>query len=127
MEILALITTALRGISILTSNPLLGGGGSIVSRETAELITMLSTLVGKGAEGMTELKQFADEIEAMAKANRAPSPAEWATLRARSDAAHESIQAAAEAIEEPEPEQPVDPEPVVPIVGPADPEEPPTE
>ena len=47
----------------------------------------------------------------MAKEGRNPTRAEWDALRARSDAAHELIQAAAAAAAEPEPEPEPEPDP----------------
>lgn len=122
MDALAIITVALRGISLLASNPGLGGQGSATVREVAELTSMLASLTGAGEAGLTELKAFAEEVDGIAKANRAPTPEEWARLRARSDSAHDRIQAAAEAAraaEEPpgKPEDPAEPPPEPPVVA----------
>jgi hypothetical protein len=105
MNILQLILVSVRGLSLLTNNPALGGGSSLKLQETSEFLSMLGELLERGDEANEELEEFADVIAAMAKESRAPTPTEWQTLRDRSDAAHDAIQAAAKAAEEPEPEE----------------------
>lgn len=102
MNILQLILVSVRGLSLLTNNPALGGGSSLKLQETSEFLSMLGELLERGDEANEELEEFADVIAAMAKESRAPTPTEWQTLRDRSDAAHNAIQAAAKAAEEPE-------------------------
>ncbi len=108
MGALELILVAIRGLSVVTNNPALGGGSSSTLGEVSEFLGLLGELIERGDEGNEELKAFAQIIESMAAEGRNPSRVEWAALRARSNAAHDLIQAAAaEATPEPEP----DPEP----------------
>lgn len=102
MNILQLILVSIRGLSLLTNNPALGGGSSLKLQETSEFLSMLGELLERGDEANEELEEFAEVIARMAKESRAPTPTEWQTLRDRSDAAHDAIQAAAKAAEEPE-------------------------
>jgi hypothetical protein len=111
MSILQLILVSVRGLSLLTNNPALGGGSSLKLQETSEFLSLLGELLERGDEANEELKEFAEVVAAMAKESRAPTPTEWQTLRDRSDAAHDAIQAAAKAAEEPEPEPEPEPDP----------------
>jgi len=111
MNIIQLILVAVRGISVLTNNPALGGGSNVKLQEASELLALLGELLERGDEAHTELKEFAEVVESMAKENRAPTPTEWQTLRDRSDAAHSIIQKAAAAAAEPEPEPEPEPTP----------------
>ena len=104
MNIIQLILVAIRGVSVLTNNPALGGGSNLKVQEASELLAMLGELLERGDEAHTELKEFTEVIQKMAEGNRAPTPTEWQTLRDRSDAAHDTIQKAAEAAAKPEPE-----------------------
>lgn len=92
MNIIQLILVAVRGISVLTNNPALGGGSNVKLQEASELLALLGELLERGDEAHTELKEFAEVVGTMAKENRAPTPTEWQTLRDRSDAAHSTIQ-----------------------------------
>lgn len=94
LEIGALI---LRSLQIVSNNPALGGGSTLKMQEISELLGLFGQLFERGDEALDELKSFAAIVEAMAKEGRNPSPAEWETLRGRSDAAHDVIQQAAEA------------------------------
>ena len=98
MEILTIISAAIRGIGLIANNPLLGGGSSVKFQEAAELLNILGGLVEAGSEAHDELKAFAATISEMAEQGRGPTRAEWDNLRARSLAAHETIQEAAAAI-----------------------------
>jgi hypothetical protein len=112
MNPIQLILVAIRGLSLITNNPALGGGSSLKLQEASELLSVLGALLERGDEANEELKEFAATIEKMAAEGRAPTPTEWQTLRDRSDAAHATIQAAAAELEpEPEPEPEPDPEP----------------
>lgn len=105
-----LILIAIRGLSLVTNNPALGGGSSIRMQEASELLGLLGELLERGDEAHDELVAFTNVMEGMAKQGRAPSTAEWNTLRARSDAAHDVIQEAAAATEEPEETEETEPE-----------------
>jgi hypothetical protein len=105
MNIIQLILVAIRGLAVVTNNPAIGGGSSVRLDEASKLLNLLGELLERGDEAHTELKEFAEVIERMAKEGRAPTNAEWDTLKERSDAAHSVLQAAlaeAEAEEEPE-------------------------
>ena len=80
MNIIQLILVAIRGISVLTNNPALGGGSSVKLQEASELLSLLGQLLERGDEAHTELKEFTEVVERMAKESRAPTPAEWQTL-----------------------------------------------
>jgi outer membrane biosynthesis protein TonB len=109
---------AIRGLSILTSNPAIGGGGNVKLQEASKLLNFLGELLERGDDAHGELTEFAESIKAMADAGRAPTPSEWQALADRSQAAHDIIQdarrrAEAEeaAEEEPTPEPTPEPEP----------------
>jgi hypothetical protein len=75
-------------------------------QDASELLALLGELLTRGDAAHDELVAFTKAVEAMAKEGRAPTTAEWDTLRKRSDAAHSIIQeAAAAAAEEEETEQ----------------------
>ena len=113
MTPLAYAMIAVRGLALLTNNPAFGGGSNLRLQSVSKLLEFLGELLERGDEANEELKDFAETIERMVKENREPSTAEWATLKARSDAAHDVIQEArrrAEAEENPQPEP--EPEPL---------------
>lgn len=109
MDPISLILLAVNGIRTVIANPALGGGSSVKFDEASELLGILGTLIGQGADGVDDLKKFTETIESMAAQGRAPSSAEWDIMRGRSDDAHASLQAAKEELleetttEEPEP------------------------
>ncbi len=103
MGILELALIAIKGLSLVTNNPALGGGSSVQLKEASELLGLLGELLSRGKEGHKELKAFTAVIEEMAETGRAPTVTQWEELRARSDAAHDVIQKAAAAAAEPEP------------------------
>ena len=105
MEILTIISAAIRGIGLIANNPLLGGGSSVKFQEAAELLNILGGLVEAGSDAHDELKAFSETIAQMAEQGRGPTRAEWDNLRARSLAASETIQAAAAAIRDEEEEE----------------------
>ena len=115
MNVIQLIMAALQGLSSVMLNPNVQGGNGKRMKDAANLLGILTELLARGDEAHEELKAFAEVIQRMADEKRNPTPEEWATLKARSDAAHDVIQdAAAEAAEEPEPEpepEPEEPEP----------------
>lgn len=100
-----LILVAIRGLALVTNNPALGGGSSVKMQEASELLGLLGELLERGDEAHDDLVAFTKVMESMAKQGRAPSTAEWNTLRNRSDAAHDVIQAAAAAAEAEEEEE----------------------
>jgi outer membrane biosynthesis protein TonB len=102
MNPIQLILIAIRGLSILTSNPALSGGANVKLQEASKLLGFFGELLERGDEAHTELKAFAETIKAMADEGRAPTAAEWASLKERSDAAHDVIQAARRRAEEEE-------------------------
>lgn len=97
MDFLSIGALILRSLQVISNNPALGGGSSLRMTEISELLGLFGQLFERGDEALDELKAFADVVEAMAKEGRAPTRAEWDTLRGRSDAAHETIQDAAAA------------------------------
>lgn len=113
MNIIQLILMAVRGISVITNNPALGGGSSVRLDEASKLLGLLGELLERGDEAHTELKEFAQVVERMAKEGRAPTNAEWDTLKARSDAAHSVIQTALAEAEAEEEEEDNDPPPAI--------------
>ncbi len=121
MDPISLILLAVNGIRTVIANPALGGGSSVKFDEASELLGILGTLIGQGADGLDDLKFFTETIESMAAQGRAPSSEEWDIMRGRSDDAHARLQAAKEelleeeddptATEEPESEPEPTPEP----------------
>lgn len=79
-----------RGISTLSVNPLLGGGG-IGAQKTAALLDMLATLMEGGSEMKKELDVFAEEIKALVAANGNPSRGQWESMQARDAAARQAL------------------------------------
>jgi hypothetical protein len=114
MGIIELALVAIKGLSVVLNNPALGGGSSVKMQEASELLALLGELLTRGDAAHDELVAFTKTVEEMAAQGRAPTTAEWATLRQRSDAAHAIIQEAAAAAAEPEPEvvDPVTAEPI---------------
>ena len=88
MGIVSLILTAFQGVGILAGNQ------HINLPEVNELLGTLARLVQIGGATHLELKNFTEDIERMVAANRGPNDVEWANIRARSDAAHNRLQAA---------------------------------
>jgi len=114
MDPLSLIILAVNGIRTVIANPALGGGSSVKFDEASELLGILGTLIGQGADGANDLKKFTEVIESMALQGRAPSSAEWDIMRGRSDDAHARLQAAKEELlgeEEVDDEVPTESEP----------------
>jgi hypothetical protein len=105
MGIIELALVAIKGLSVVLNNPALGGGSSVKLNEASDLLALLGELLTRGDEAHEELVAFTKVVEEMAAQGRQPTTAEWNTLRGRSDAAHDVIQAAAAATEEEETEQ----------------------
>lgn len=99
MGILELVLVAIRGLSVITNNPALGGGSSLKMKEASDFLALLGELVERGDEAHDELVEFTGIIEKMVEENRGPNREELQTLRDRSDAAHDVIQDAAAEIE----------------------------
>jgi uncharacterized protein YceH (UPF0502 family) len=105
MGIIELALVAIKGLSVVLNNPALGGGSSVKLNEASDLLALLGELLTRGDEAHEELVAFTKVVEEMAAQGRQPTTAEWNTLRGRSDAAHDVIQAAAAATTEEETEQ----------------------
>jgi hypothetical protein len=105
MGILELVLVAIKGLSVVLNNPALGGGSSVRMQEASELLALLGELLTRGDAAHDELVAFTKTVEGMTAQGRAPSKAEWDTLRGRSDAAHALIQDAAAAAEDEETEE----------------------
>ncbi len=95
MDFFSLGALILRSLQIVSNNPAIGGGSTLRTQEISELLGLFGQLFERGDEALEELQEFADIVGAMAAENRNPSRAEWETLRARSDVAHDVIQEAA--------------------------------
>lgn len=100
MGIVELALVAIKGLSVVLNNPALGGGSSVKLQDASELLSFLGELLTRGDEAHDDLVAFTKVVEDMAAKGRQPTTAEWDTLRGRSDAAHDIIQAAAAATEE---------------------------
>lgn len=105
MGIVELALVAIKGLSVVLNNPALGGGSSVQMKDASELLALLGELLTRGDEAHDELVAFTKVVEDMAAKGRQPNREEWASLRARSDAAHDIIQEAAAATGEEETEQ----------------------
>jgi hypothetical protein len=92
MTPLEIILMVIRGIARLTANPALGGGG-IGAQRSAELMSMLATLIEGGSETAQALKAFAAEIQALVDSNGEPSRGQWETMQARDAAARAALEA----------------------------------
>jgi len=100
MGIIELALVAIKGLSVVLNNPAVGGKSSVKFQDASELLALLGELLTRGDEAHDELVAFTKVVEGMAAQGRAPNRVEWDTLRGRSDAAHDIIQAAAAATEE---------------------------
>lgn len=107
MDPISLAILAINGLSTVLSNPALGGGSSVRLGQASELLGILGALITQGDDALDDLKAFTETIEEMAAKGRAPTAGEWDVMRARSDDAHERLQAAKEELlAEEEPEEP---------------------
>jgi hypothetical protein len=79
----------LRALSVFAP---LGGKQGAALQST---LVLAATLLERGEAGRHELEKLCADIDAMVAQGREPTPSEWAALLARSDAAHEAIQQAA--------------------------------
>lgn len=55
-----------------------------------------ASLIQAGEAGADELALLTEQVKSMVADGRDPTPAEWADLKSRSDAAHAAIQASAD-------------------------------
>lgn len=84
--------------TLATVSSLLRGIGSVASVEGVEgaaigtLLTFGADLIDKGEAGADSLSALNDQVTAMVAANRGPTDDELSELKARSDAAHDTIQ-----------------------------------
>lgn len=115
MHPIELIHIAINGLALLLKNPALGGSSNLRLQEASELLGLLDQILTRGEEAYEDLVAFAETIQAMVDANRAPTPAEWAALRARSDTAHAVLQEAKAALDSPEGTGEVEPNPGEPV------------
>lgn len=87
LTLIQALLSALGAVAMTPAGAALGGVGSILN--------FAASLIGQGEAGMVELQKLTDEVKAMVAAGRDPTDEEFAALKARSDAAHAAIQAAA--------------------------------
>ncbi len=90
MNALQIALMVIRGISTLTMNPALGGGG-IGSARSAALLDMLATLIEGGSEMKKELDEFAKEIQTLVDNNGSPTRGQWEAMQARDAAARKAL------------------------------------
>lgn len=90
MTPLEIVLMVVRGISTLTMNPALGGGG-IGAARSAALLDMLGTLIQGGSEMKKELDAFAQEIQTMVDSGGNPTRGQWETMQARDAAARQQL------------------------------------
>lgn len=83
-----LISGLLRSIALLTRT----ADMSKHAQSIGAVLALGATAVERGAEGRVELKALKAQVEAMLSEGREPTNAEFAALKARSDAAHAIIQ-----------------------------------
>lgn len=81
---LDLVTALLRSLATVAADPALGYRGAAV----ISVLNLIALAVEAGANGKEELDKIQVQINDMIAEGREPDKAEWAELRARSDAAH---------------------------------------
>jgi hypothetical protein len=84
--VLELIPDFLRSLALL--GPVLPTAAWVLP-----VLNTVALLVERGESGARELAALTDQMRQMVDAGRAPTPAEFNALRARSDAAHAALQA----------------------------------
>lgn len=67
-------------------------GTGILTPAVGTILSAGATLIKLGDQGATELQALTGQIKQMVTANRDPTESEWDALKARSDAAHATIQ-----------------------------------
>lgn len=85
---LVLISGLMRALSILSNSAEFGARGQAIGAALA----VGATAVERGEAGRVELKALKAHVEALVSEGRAPTDAEFAAIRAKSDAAHAIIQ-----------------------------------
>lgn len=83
-----LISLFLRSLSIIASDPALGSRGSTIK----SVLDLAALAVERGAAGRDQLAALHEQLKHMVDEGREPTPEEWDALKARSDAAHRTIQ-----------------------------------
>ena len=81
LQILAVI---FRSLAALATDPALGYRGNAL----VAALQLVAVAVEAGAVGVDELKKLEAQLREMIDQNREPTKAEWAELKARSEAAH---------------------------------------
>lgn len=79
--------TAAAASTIFTGSPLV-----------QQVLVTAATLLEAGTAGAAQFQALTTHLESMVNVGRDPTPEEWATLKAHSDAAHLAIQASGEPI-----------------------------
>jgi|SRR5690554_2426213 len=95
MNVAEVVALALQSLSLLASNPKLGGGG-LKKEEISELLEQFAILVRGGQKTWEELKEFAREVRDLADRGAQPSPRQWDLFRSRDEAVRATLQAAKE-------------------------------
>lgn len=88
VSILSLVPEFLRTVA---SAP---AASSFLTPIVDEMLLAAASLIQRGEEGAQALADFTSQIKAMVTAGRDPTPDEWNSLKARSDAAHAILQGA---------------------------------
>lgn len=86
VSVLSLIPDFLRA---LASAP---AASSFLTPSVDAILLAAASFIERGEEGAAALNELTSHIKAMVSAGRDPTAEEWATLKARSDAAHATIQ-----------------------------------
>lgn len=89
MNDLILISGLMRAAALLARTADIGKHGTAIG----SVLALGATAIERGEAGRVELKALRAQIEAMLSEGRQPTDTEFAALRARSDAAHDVIQA----------------------------------
>ena len=92
MNDLILISGLMRAIALLSRTADMGKYGNTIG----SVLALGATAIERGESGRVELKALKAQVEAMLSEGREPTDAEFASLKARSDAAHAVIQASGE-------------------------------
>jgi len=87
--ILSVVSGLLQAIATATRNPAIGFDAG----QIGGLLDLISRLILRGTEALSELEALTVEVNGMIAANRKPTAAEMRSWRDRSDAAHAGLQA----------------------------------
>lgn len=85
-----LLTTIAALLRALASAP---AASSFLTPAIDSILLAAAAFIDRGEEGAAALAELTAHIQAMVDAKRDPTADEWATLKARSDAAHAAIEA----------------------------------